>query len=91
MLEIIFVFHFIGNVGISNNHPFEDGVVGISRVKVSLAFSSRRILITLMNPCLCGWNGDSDGYTCRAEWNDVGAKAESVRGGTWLSFFCKII
>jgi magnesium chelatase family protein len=38
--------------------PLEDGYVSISRVHASLTFPSRMILVTAMNPCPCGWNGD---------------------------------
>ena len=34
--------------------PLEDGVINISRVKESLSFPARFILICAMNPCPCG-------------------------------------
>ncbi|HEY6073539.1 MAG TPA: YifB family Mg chelatase-like AAA ATPase, partial [Anaerolineales bacterium] len=39
--------------------PMEDMVVTISRAKGSLTFSANFQLIAAMNPCPCGWYGDS--------------------------------
>ena len=39
--------------------PMEDKVVTISRAKGSLTFPANFMLIAAMNPCPCGWNGDS--------------------------------
>lgn len=39
--------------------PMEDGQVTISRVSTALTFPSRFILIASMNPCYCGYYGDS--------------------------------
>jgi len=39
--------------------PMEDKVVTISRAKGSLTFSANFQLIAAMNPCPCGWYGDS--------------------------------
>jgi magnesium chelatase family protein len=39
--------------------PMEDKVVTISRAKGSLTFSANFQLIAAMNPCPCGWHGDS--------------------------------
>jgi magnesium chelatase family protein len=39
--------------------PMEDKVVTISRVKRSLTFSASFQLITAMNPCPCGFYGDT--------------------------------
>jgi magnesium chelatase family protein len=39
--------------------PMEDKVVTISRAKGSLTFSANFQLIAAMNPCLCGYFGDS--------------------------------
>ncbi len=39
--------------------PMEDKVVTISRAKGSLTFPANFMLIAAMNPCLCGWFGDS--------------------------------
>jgi len=39
--------------------PMKDKVVTISRAKGSLTFSANFQLIAAMNPCPCGWYGDS--------------------------------
>jgi magnesium chelatase family protein len=39
--------------------PLEDGVVQISRAQASLKYPSRFMLIAAMNPCPCGYDGDS--------------------------------
>jgi len=39
--------------------PMEDKVVTISRAKGSLTFSANFQLVAAMNPCPCGWYGDS--------------------------------
>ena len=39
--------------------PMEDKIVTISRAKGSLTFSANFQLIASMNPCPCGWYGDS--------------------------------
>lgn len=39
--------------------PMEDKVVTISRAQGSLTFSANFQLIAAMNPCMCGWHGDS--------------------------------
>jgi magnesium chelatase family protein len=45
--------------------PMEDKVVTISRAKGSLTFSANFQLIAAMNPCPCGYYGDSQKpYTC---------------------------
>lgn len=40
--------------------PLEDGVINISRVAGNLAFPAKFILIAAMNPCPCGFVGDSE-------------------------------
>lgn len=44
--------------------PLESGVVTISRAARSLDFPARFQLVAAMNPCPCGWAGDSSGR-CR--------------------------
>jgi magnesium chelatase family protein len=39
--------------------PLEDGTVTISRSGMTLAFPSRFMLVAAMNPCPCGYYGDS--------------------------------
>ena len=44
--------------------PLEDGVVNISRAAVSVSFPCRFMLVAAMNPCPCGFFGDSR-HECR--------------------------
>ena len=44
--------------------PMEDKVVTISRAKGSLTFSANFQLIAAMNPCPCGFYGDSQTMSC---------------------------
>lgn len=39
--------------------PMEDGVVTVSRLSATLTFPSRFLLVATMNPCKCGFHGDS--------------------------------
>jgi len=39
--------------------PLEDGVVTISRAATSITFPARFMLVASMNPCFCGFHGDT--------------------------------
>lgn len=47
----------------SLRQPLEDGFVSVSRVNATLSFPSRIMLIAALNPCPCGYYGDS-GHIC---------------------------
>lgn len=47
----------------SLRQPLEDGIVTVSRVKGALEFPARFMLVAAMNPCPCGFAGDSE-RTC---------------------------
>ncbi|WP_312916936.1 YifB family Mg chelatase-like AAA ATPase [Stenotrophomonas sp.] len=51
--------------------PLESGTVTVSRAARSMEFPARFQLVAAMNPCPCGWAGDSSGR-CRCS-------AESIR------------
>jgi magnesium chelatase family protein len=46
--------------------PLEDGVVTLSRAAVSLTYPARFTLVAAMNPCPCGYAGDS-ARPCRCD------------------------
>ena len=39
--------------------PLEDGIVNVARVQASLQFPASFILVASMNPCVCGYFGDT--------------------------------
>jgi magnesium chelatase family protein len=48
--------------------PLEDGIVTIARVQASLQYPARFILAAAMNPCVCGYFGDTFRQcTCSAQ------------------------
>jgi len=40
--------------------PMEDGIINVSRAAGSLSFPAKFILVAAMNPCPCGFAGDSE-------------------------------
>jgi magnesium chelatase family protein len=41
--------------------PLEDGLVTISRARAKATFPARVLVVGAMNPCACGWLGDTSG------------------------------
>lgn len=48
----------------SLRQPLENGIINVSRSKKSVAFPARFMLVAAMNPCPCGYFGDSE-KACR--------------------------
>ena len=62
--------------------PLEDGHVGVSRAAAAFDFPSRFMLVAAMNPCPCGFYGDSN-HTCTCSTRMV-AKYQSRISGPLL-------
>ena len=50
--------------------PLEDGHVAVSRAAAAYDYPSKFMLVAAMNPCPCGWLGDSS-HTCRCAQNAI--------------------
>ena len=59
--------------------PLEDGKVTISRVSGSYTYPSEFMLVCAMNPCKCGWYGDSSGR-CTCSQNAVDNYRSRISG-----------
>lgn len=59
--------------------PLEDRVVHISRVNASLTYPADFILISAMNPCPCGFNGDPD-KECTCSSGDIRRYLRKISG-----------
>ena len=59
--------------------PLEDGVVTISRVNASIAFPASLMLVTAMNPCPCGFLGDS-AQACSCTANEIKRYTKKISG-----------
>lgn len=70
---------FSRNVLENLRQPLEDGVVTISRASGSLTFPSRFLLISAMNPCLCGYFGDSK-HQCQCTPNQINRYISKISG-----------
>lgn len=69
--------------------PIEDGFVTISRVKTSLTYPSDFLLIGAMNPCPCGYFGDSE-KNCTCSLNEIKRYRGKISGPLWDRFDIKI-
>jgi magnesium chelatase family protein len=59
--------------------PLEDGEVSIARVQASLRYPARFILIAAMNPCPCGYQGDSS-HECTCSLADIERYRKRISG-----------
>lgn len=47
--------------------PLEEGVVRVSRIRNTVTFPARFLLVAAMNPCPCGGDGGPEGCRCREQ------------------------
>jgi magnesium chelatase family protein len=47
--------------------PLEEGIVRVSRIRQSVTFPARFLLVAAMNPCPCGGDGGPSGCRCREQ------------------------
>lgn len=59
--------------------PLEDGVVTISRAAGSVRFPASCMLVAAMNPCPCGYLGDS-GHQCTCSQEQIGKYRHKLSG-----------
>lgn len=63
----------------SLRQPLEDGVLTIARAKVRTTFPARPLLVAAVNPCPCGYAGDTTGR-CRCSVDRVRAYRAKLSG-----------
>ncbi len=63
----------------SLRQPLEDGSVTIARVKRSLRFPARFMLVAAMNPCPCGYLTDTN-HRCRCSPNKIFTYLSKISG-----------
>ncbi|HOL66473.1 MAG TPA: YifB family Mg chelatase-like AAA ATPase [bacterium] len=59
--------------------PMENGQVTISRARGRINFPSRFLLVAAMNPCPCGWYGDSS-HACRCSLPQIVRYRQKISG-----------
>ena len=69
--------------------PLEDGFVTIARVKETIVYPSRFMLVAAMNPCPCGWYGDPV-YPCSCSIYDIKRYRSKISGPLWDRFDVQI-
>ena len=65
--------------------PMEDGFVTIARVKETIVYPSRFMLVAAMNPCPCGWYGDLV-HPCSCSVYDIKRYRNKISGPLWDRF-----
>jgi len=59
--------------------PLEDKVITISRVSGTLTYPTNFMLVAAMNPCKCGWKGDSE-RECLCSASDIQRYSRKISG-----------
>lgn len=59
--------------------PLEDGEVNISRVRASVSYPSRFVLVAAQNPCPCGYLGDKV-HRCSCKQKDIDNYRRKISG-----------
>ena len=59
--------------------PLEDAQVTIARVSSSVSYPAEFMMVCAMNPCKCGWYGDSSGK-CTCSESSVNAYRKRISG-----------
>jgi magnesium chelatase family protein len=59
--------------------PMEDNHVTISRAATTLTYPARFMLVAAMNPCPCGYNGDS-GHECKCASSEIQRYMSRISG-----------
>lgn len=60
--------------------PLEDGIVHIARVNAALSYPSRFMLISAMNPCICGNFGSKGGAICTCTEGEIRRYTRKISG-----------
>ena len=68
---------FNRNVLESLRQPMEDGHITISRVNATVVYPSKFMLVAAMNPCPCGYLGDS---RCHCTTSEIAAYKKRISG-----------
>jgi magnesium chelatase family protein len=59
--------------------PMESGIIHVSRARQSLVFPAKFMLVAAMNPCPCGYYGDSE-HECRCAASEVIRYQKKISG-----------
>jgi magnesium chelatase family protein len=62
--------------------PLEDGCITISRSKSQVTFPANFLLVAAMNPCQCGFLGDTR-KTCRCSLGQIRKYQSKISGPVW--------
>lgn len=59
--------------------PIESGYIVISRAKESITYPAHFLLLAAMNPCPCGYQGDSL-HACHCDWRSIDRYRRKISG-----------